>query len=713
MDGVATLCGGNLNQAVRLVHGATAKLKSKNLSVWIANDKTQQRGVKQYYVTAADGYLLVAVVVIKDSKIPRLEFKLWSTDGGYELWTVFLPNLQRAAARNTPISDAVIEGTHRRNIVQNARAEVRNQSNDDAFDDLGISRDDASRPESEADPEDGSNGDDVEGGPNEGASLGIQMMEHLFSNVFAPAMCKRREAVVGDPQVSSASSSISHTHRVNSTAVIASPIAPSDSPNNRTNGGSRSIRNAHASRTASTNLSTSTFQVNPNSNHTEPSTSSNSSCSSSSSRPTIERPTYEPLATSNRSPAFRNRMLSSSSIRPQEQSAAGLQISPVPRSVASPIREAITANTIRSAPRNLSASVNVGARDLFVDDIAPYLPENMVIMNNEYGEPILFMYDGDFEQIEATWNLGLATCNSLGIEIFKIPGGGSLQWQPNDLMRAHNIIHTYCNSSKYHAKVHEFQPPHWLKAFENSLQLYGIDKASRDCFVNFMRQIPVILSQAFSVTTTRGGWKGLYPPNSRYILKKCDQFDSENFNDEERKRIEDTIDQTFIPESSLSGMIDDARITEVLGDLVGDMTHKFNFINKPTNHQRAIWWNSCGQAKSGVLLVRANELKGREDAKKLASEVAARKAAKAVAAAKKAEVDLLFLGGNANFTEERTRRCYCSNECGLQQRDIVPEDDGWRGCPVAGCLHFYCSKVNCQKKIVTHVKLCMQRLPIV
>ena len=215
-----------------------------------------------------------------------------------------------------------------------------------------------------------------------------------------------------------------------------------------------------------------------------------------------------------------------------------------------------------------------------------------------------------------------------------------------------------------------------------------------------MRQIPAILSQAFSVTTTRGGWKGLYPPDTRFILNKCDKFNSTIFTDAERTRIVSTIDSTFIPESSLSGMIEDDRITEVLGDLVGDMTHKFHFHRKPTNHHRAIWWNHCGQTLSGVLVVRAAEVQRREAKILEAAEVAKRKAMKIAAAAKKAEVDAVFLGGFANYIENRAHMCYCSGDCNPQARLISLErDDGWRGCSVFGCSQFYCAKVSCKSKM--------------
>ena len=723
-----------MNQAVRLVSGATKALKAKNLSVWIGNERTQQRGVKQYYVTEAAGYLVVAVVVIKDSKIPELTMKLWSTDGGYELWTVFLPNSKRAAARGEVISSAAIASTARRDIVPQARREVANQQHDNAFDDLDLVDDD--------------DDEEVEGGPNEGASLGVLMMEKLFIDVFIPAMVKHKDCVATVNSQQFADRNAMEINRIPTPPISTPRSQEGNSPRTRniraraTSSSSSSSASSSSSSTASPDMMESNRIPTPpiitprnqledsdiprTSNILPRATSSSSFSSATSSSLAAgmtesNRVPTPPTSSIGPSTGIRLRAASSSSSIAMPQTIATQNL----RTVASGenaeslgteqrsgnIREEISNDIINSVARNPRAGSNVPRRDFLVAALQPILPPSMTIMHNEFGEPILFMYDGDNDQIQATWSQGLAACNHYGIEVFKIPGGGSLQWQPNDLMRAHNIIHSYCGTSRYHSRIHDFEPPCWLGTFERTLLLYGIDKASRDCFVNFMRQIPTILSQAFTVSNTRQGWKGLCPPDTRFILNKCDRFNSENFTDEERTRIVNTIDTIFIPESSLSGMITDDRITEALGDLVGDMTHKFHFHKKPTNHQRAIWWNHCGQTLSGVLAVRAAELQRREDKRAEAAAVAMRKAVKVAQAARKAEVDAAFLGGFANFTENRDFLCYCSNDCSPQVRNLsLAIDDGWRGCPVTGCAQFYCAKNACKNRLLNHVKNCMQKL---
>ena len=51
--------------------------------------------------------------------------------------------------------------------------------------------------------------------------------------------------------------------------------------------------------------------------------------------------------------------------------------------------------------------------------------------------------------------------------------------------------------------------------------------------------------------------------------------------------------------------------------------------------------------------------------------------------------------------------CECSNDCTAIpiMRTIIDDDDRWRGCPKVGCSHFYCAKINCQKKISSSCKI--------
>jgi len=236
-------------------------------------------------------------------------------------------------------------------------------------------------------------------------------------------------------------------------------------------------------------------------------------------------------------------------------------------------------------------------------------------------------------------------------------------WQPNDLMRAHNIIHSFTNTPRYHSSIQTFPEPYWLPSFSNVLELYGIDKASRDCFTNFMRQCPVILDKAFSVTNVQDGWRGISPPDTKFILGKCIRWKSECISDIGRDQIVSVIDNDLIPNiSGITGMLEDSQIEERLGELVTGMTEKFDFHKKPTNCQRAIWWNNSGVTKSGVLEVRRAELQRRADKTAKSAQAAVRKAQR-VAGAAVLETALAQLNtGQIAPKIDELFQCECSND---------------------------------------------------
>jgi hypothetical protein len=158
-------------------------------------------------------------------------------------------------------------------------------------------------------------------------------------------------------------------------------------------------------------------------------------------------------------------------------------------------------------------------------------------------------------------------------------------------------------------------------------------------------------------------------------------------------------------------MLEDSQIEERVGGLISGMTEKFEFHKKPTNCQRAIWFNSGGVTNTGVLEVRNNDLQRRAvrlAATKLAAE---RKLKRIEDLANKERALGQIATGQMPFKVNRLYACECSNDCTAipHLRTIIIGDDGWRGCPTDTCSHFYCAKLNCQKKLGSHLKLCLQR----
>ena len=101
-----------------------------------------------------------------------------------------------------------------------------------------------------------------------------------------------------------------------------------------------------------------------------------------------------------------------------------------------------------------------------------------------------------------------------------------------------------------------------------------------------MRQIAAILSTAFAVNTTRGGWKDICPPDTYQILNKCEKFESELFSDDDRAMMVGSINDVLIPISSMTGMISDNEIIETIGDKIIGHSHKFELHKKPISSEQ-------------------------------------------------------------------------------------------------------------------------------
>jgi hypothetical protein len=310
---------------------------------------------------------------------------------------------------------------------------------------------------------------------------------------------------------------------------------------------------------------------------------------------------------------------------------------------------------------------------------------------------MLLTFDGDHPQIEAVFNKVLARADPNHIELLKFPGGSSLQFQPNDLMRSHAIIHQYVKSTHYANAV--FRDPVWMPQFEVLLAHHKIDKASVDCFVGFFQQIPVVISKAFSHTTITSGWatSGIYPFSAETIMEKCSKWDL--LDEEQRVRCREAI-PILMENTRLSGICRDSDIAALVGDIV--MTEIKGMDGKVINQQRSLWMN-----KDGVLQHRRHLHAEKQRILQIARE-------KQLAAEKRAEEKKRLLEEQAVRHEPRvdaTVVTSCFNE-GCKDatflRQIKPtEDDKWRGCRYCGV--FYCHKKACYERLLKHMPVCKRR----
>ena len=108
--------------------------------------------------------------------------------------------------------------------------------------------------------------------------------------------------------------------------------------------------------------------------------------------------------------------------------------------------------------------------------------------------------------------------------------------------------------------------------------------------------------------------------------------------------------------------------------------------------------------------VRRAELQRRVDKTAKSAQTALRKAQRVADAAVLETALAQLTTGQIVPKIDQLLQCECYNDCTvIQAREISLVNDGWRGSPVEGCTRFYCAKVNCQKKLSSHMKLCLQR----
>lgn len=310
-------------------------------------------------------------------------------------------------------------------------------------------------------------------------------------------------------------------------------------------------------------------------------------------------------------------------------------------------------------------------------------------------EPMCLSFDGDFPQIEASFVAGLEVARELKIDLQKFPGGTSLMYQPNDVMRSHSMIHRYVQSERFSSFCeHEMCDPKWLPDVEEMIQ--PIDKASRDSFLNFFRQLPEILDHAFQLKIIKSGWRssGLMPLDHEAMLKKCAKWDKLHLH--ERDTILKAIPH-IVREARLQGFVSDATMKELIPDI--NLTDVTNMDGRPINQQRALWLNG-----EGVLEMRRLQEAHR---KQQATSTAEKQRSKRIQKSTKALASAVQMIKCAFSKSDGYIRCE-GNRCKEIRRYVSKQghDDGWRGCPIANCKRFFCGKASCQSQLRSHFDTC-------
>lgn len=311
--------------------------------------------------------------------------------------------------------------------------------------------------------------------------------------------------------------------------------------------------------------------------------------------------------------------------------------------------------------------------------------------------PITFFFDGDHPQIEAMMQYiikhKLAKFNK--IDCFKFPGGCTMSFQPNDLMKSFSILKDYFNQIK--AKIIPLPTFHAdLMAF---LKKEGIQKRSLDTYGCYFHHVLQMEAKAFPPMTIASGWEraGIYPYSFLCIMRSNPKFCQ--LSSEKVEKFMAAEPQLY-DYAEVHGRVNEDHMISLLGiELLN--TRITNIQLKPINQQRAMILNNDSSiALKNSLQQRRKEREAEESAKKQKSKEEKEKR-------EKARVDLVDACLQGPPSMNRTcMNVICSNNCDLGQP--LESDKNWIGCPICK-VNWACSKVSCQKLMEKHRLICHLR----
>ena len=154
---------------------------------------------------------------------------------------------------------------------------------------------------------------------------------------------------------------------------------------------------------------------------------------------------------------------------------------------------------------------------------------------------------------------------------------------------------------------------------------------------------------------------------------------------------------------SYKGVCSDEIITEHFGDLI--VTELKDMADKAMNCQRALWYNSEGAVKPGVMALRGQDL-DRRQAANAAKEAAAGKR-KEAAVIKAAQTTVAIEAAAVEPIRNPDFAVFCFAECSViaHTAQVGGVDEKWRGFTT--CDKMFCPKLKCTKKRVIHQKHCL------
>lgn len=315
------------------------------------------------------------------------------------------------------------------------------------------------------------------------------------------------------------------------------------------------------------------------------------------------------------------------------------------------------------------------------------------------------LVDGDYAQIERIMR---SFANKRGfdkhnIDIVKLSAGCSMALQPNDLMSGHRDIRSMVAVKDYTTKVTKEDLPffsHLARQVEQILFGHGMEKASRDIFVNYCEDFFRLVSASFTVVKIKAGWEvsGLYPFDPHQILRQCATF--KGFSYEDGKGIEAKLPELRERAYYTAGHLTDEDIFDIFGDLLS--SEITNMSSRPLIQQRTMVLNS-----PAAIAIRRNKLEDKQakETEALQKKASADSQKKLELAVKSAieENKVPFYSG-APFDDLPT---FCYGNCKAVRGDyFVGGDDGWRACPCCHKIWSCMKRAKCRNDMISHVAMC-------
>lgn len=320
---------------------------------------------------------------------------------------------------------------------------------------------------------------------------------------------------------------------------------------------------------------------------------------------------------------------------------------------------------------------------------------------------VVEVVDGDFSQIENIMRsvVNKPTFKDEHLNIVKLSAGCSMALQPNDLMPGHRDLRSMVSVTDYTTKITKERLamlPIFARQVEDILRGHGIEKASRDIFVNYCEDLGRLVSASMTVSKIKSGWEisGLWPFNPEQILRQCAAFDS--LTDEEGELIRAKL-PLLRERAYYSGHLTDKDMLEILGEQLFSSEIK-NMSLRPLIQQRTVLLNS-----SAAIAIRRNKLeekrvKDQEASQKKLSADGQKKLESAVKSA--VQENRLELYAGPPFDD---LPAFCCGNCKAVRDDngAAIGDDGWRACPC--CQKIWCcmKRKKCRNNMESHVSMCM------